>query len=327
LAALKRDRINQRLIGTFAFSHAQRGFDGIDFEWNRTDRQHLTIMAAIPTRGVFQTDGWGHVNVAGAYAAWTQTLKWRKTESEVRLFGIYYDDERSVVKTDNRTLVERQQDLEKVRLTTLGGHYLGAIESASGMVDLLAWAALQTGTWGLLSHRAAALALEAGFQPRVLPKIRPWLRASYDYGSGDRSPEDRTHGTFSQLLPTPRLYARFPFFNLMNNRDLFGELIMRPHSRFTIRADVHSLRLASRNDLWYQGGGAFQPWSLGFTGRPSNGASGLATLYDIGADYTWGAHTSVGGYYGRADGKSVIEKIYPSGHNAQFGFVEVNYRF
>jgi len=97
--------------------------------------------------------------------------------------------------------------------------------------------------------------------------------------SGDGNPNDGVHGTFFQILPTPRVYARFPFFNMTNNRDTFGELVLRPAKALTIRSDVHSLALANRDDLWYSGGGMFQPWTLGYTGRPSNGQSGLATLF------------------------------------------------
>jgi hypothetical protein len=47
--------------------------------------------------------------------------------------------------------------------------------------------------------------------------------------------------------------------------------MLRPAKRITIRSDIHGLWLANKNDLWYSGGGAFQPWTFGFNGRPSNG--------------------------------------------------------
>ena len=34
-----------------------------------------------------------------------------------------------------------------------------------------------------------------------------------------------------QMLPTARIYARTPFFNLMDTVDGFGELILRPHPK------------------------------------------------------------------------------------------------
>jgi hypothetical protein len=128
------------------------------------------------------------------------------------------------------------------------------------------------------------------------------------------------------VLPTPRVYARFPFFNEMNNRDGFGEMILRPSKAVTIRTDVHHLSLASRNDLWYTGGGAFQPWTFGYTGRTSNGKTGLANIYDSSLDYAFNSVASVGFYFGYAQGGDVMKAIYKNA-NGQLGFIELNYRF
>jgi hypothetical protein len=196
-----------------------------------------------------------------------------------------------------------------------------------GQLDGLAWIALQTGTWGNVTQRAAAFAAEAGWQPRILARLKPWVRGGYDYGSGDKNATDSTHGTFFQVLPTPRVYARFPFFNMMNNRDVFGELQLRPSRKIAIRSDIHSLRLANHNDFWYSGGGAFQPWTFGYTGRPSNGQSGLATLYDVSVDYSVNGRVAIGTYYGHASGKLVTQSIYPQGKNANFGFLELTFKF
>src|SRR4029450_2601426 len=103
--------------------------------------------------------------------------------------------------------------------------------------------------------------------------------------------------------------------------------MLHPHRKLSLRADVHSLRLASRNDLWFLGGGAFQPWTFGFIGRPSSGGRGLATLFDISADYNMAAGFSLSGYYGVARGKSVVAGVYPDGRNGQLGYVELTYRF
>lgn len=327
LAALKKERILQRLIGNFTFSDVERSFDGAHYVFSRPTI-NFTVVGAVPTRGVFQTDGWGWVNTAFAYSALTGQVKQASTSpGEWRVFGIYYDDWRHVLKTDNRPAAARQLDMSNIRLGTFGGHYLQAFATKPLTVDLLAWGAYQTGAWGSLADRAGVFAGEAGIQPAVLKALRPWLRTGYLYGSGDGNPSDRTHGTFFQLLPTPRVYARFPFFNMMNNEDGFVELMLRPGKLVTVRSDVHTLRLASSSDLWYSGGGAFQPWTFGYTGRPSNGARSLATLYDTSVDYNLGPHASVGVYYGYAEGKSVLQHIYPSDPNGQLGFLELNYRF
>jgi hypothetical protein len=45
----------------------------------------------------------------------------------------------------------------------------------------------------------------------------------------------------------------------MNNEDFFGTSVFRqPHS-LVVRNELHALRLASSQDLWYGGGGAFEP--------------------------------------------------------------------
>jgi hypothetical protein len=327
LAAVKRDRIAHRLLGNFAWSHVGRSFDGVHYAYN-TARNNVTVLAARPTRGVFQVDGWGELDIALVYGAFTRQLGTRRSAGELRLFGIYYDDYRDVLKTDNRPLDLRRADLTRsVRLGTGGGHYLHALDTRAGTVDLMFWGALQAGAWGALDHAAGAVAAEAGYQPRALPQLRPWFRGGFFCGSGDDDPLDDSHNTFFQLLPTPRWLARFPFYNLMNNQDAFGQVILRPHARLTLRSEVHSLSLARRNDLWYQGGGAFQPWTFGYIGRVSGRERGLATLFDISADYQVNPKLSVNGYYANAQGGGVMKAIYPSGPDAQLAYAELIYRF
>jgi hypothetical protein len=326
LAALKRDRIAHRLIGNFGFSDVGRSFDGAQYTLNRP-KWNVTLLAARPTRGVFQVDGWGELKANVFYGALTGQVPGKRASAEWRVFGLGYSDYRDgVVKTDNRPVPVRTADTDHINIGTYGGHYLQTVQTPAGAIDLLAWGALQNGSWGRLAQRSGAFAAEAGWQPRIWPAVRPWLRGGFDYGSGDSNPNDGTHGTFFQVLPTPRIYARFPFFNMMNNRDAFGELALRPSKSLSIRADVHSLALANRNDLWYSGGGMFQPWTFGYTGRPSNGQSGLATLFDISADYNVNPHASVGIYYGHAAGKLVVESIYPNGKHANFGYLEMTFR-
>ena len=328
LAALKRDRIAHRLLGNFGFSDVGRSFDGANYALNGSNL-NLTLFGGRPTRGVFQVDGWGELNVNVFYGALTGQAGGKGgNAAEWRVFGLGYQDYRDgVLKTDNRPTAVRSVDAEHIAVGTYGGHFLDTFTTAGGPIDFLFWGAVQTGSWGRQSQRAAAYAIEAGWQPKILPVLKPWLRAGLDYGSGDKNANDTTHGTFFQVLPTPRIYARMPFFNMMNNRDGFAELVLRPAKTVTIRSDVHSLALANKNDLWYSGGGVFQPQTFGYTGRASNGHSSLATLYDISSDWNASRYASIGLYYGHASGKTVIESIYPTGKNANFGFVEFMFKF
>lgn len=327
LAALKRDRIAHRLLGNFGFTHVGRSLDGAQYTFDRPSL-NVTVVGGRPTRGVFQVDGWGDLDTTIVYGALTRQTGGATNAGEWRVFALGYVDHRhDVLKVDNRLLAARQADEESIAVSTVGGHYLRRLETPGGVVDALAWGALQGGAWGAISHRAAAWAGEVGWQPRMAARVRPWLRAGYGYASGDADPADQTHGTFFQVLPTPRVYARFPFFNLMNIGDAFGELIIRPSGRLTVRTDVHVLHLADRNDLWYQGGGAFQPGTFGYAGRPSGDHRGLATLYDASGEYTVNTHLAIGAYYGYASGERVVQAIYPTDRGARVGYLELVARF
>ncbi len=326
LASLKAERIGQRLLGNFGYSDVLRSFDGMQFAY-LNGPWTFTALGAVPTRGVFQVDGWGWVKTPVTYVAVTRQSEFGSSVAEWRVFGIYYNDDRPVAKTDNRPAAVRAADLGGVSIGTYGGHFIVAVPTEAGTFDLLGWGALQNGSWGLLTQRAGAGAAEAGWQPNFASRLRPWFRGGYYYSSGDGKAGDGTHETFFAILPTPRIYARFPFFNSMNLTDGFGEVMLRPGKKLTIRSDVHGLGLSNKNDLWYSGGGAFQLGTFGFNGRPSNGASSLATLYDISGDYKWKYGFSFGLYFGYAKGGDVIKKIYPVNSNGALGFTELNYRF
>ena len=267
MAAIKRDRVQQRLIGTFVYTDVLRGFDGFHFVYNKP-KINYTWLTAVPTRGVFQVDGWGWIDAAFSYASATgQVGGGGSNTGEWRAFGIYYDDWRDVTKVDNRPAAAKAADHGNIRIFTYGGHYVNVIKTPAPTMDLMGEGALQMGDWGVQTQRAGMFDVEAGYQPKILPGLKPWLRAGYYYGSGDKNPNDNKHGTFFEILPTPRLYARMPFYNLENIVDRFAMLTLRPHPRFTFHNEVHSLRLASGNDLWYTGGGAFQPFTFGYQGR------------------------------------------------------------
>jgi len=113
----------------------------------------------------------------------------------------------------------------------------------------------------------------------------------------------------------------------MNNRDGFIQVVDHPSRRFDLRGDVHWLQLASRSDLWYTGGGAYDNKVFGYVGRPSNGHTSLATEFEITSSWQANKSITMNFYYGYADGKSTVASIYPKDHNAQFGYAELIYRW
>jgi Alginate export len=326
LATLKRDRVSQRLIGTFGWSDVGRSFDGGRFSLRKAAGD-FTLLVATPTRGVFQTDGWGWNRAGFGYASFTKEWGHGNHAADSRLFFLEYEDWRHVLKTDNRSVGARSLDRSNIRIDTFGAHSLHAFTTTAGTFDVLAWGAVQTGSWGTQTQRAYAVDLEGGFQPKILPKLKPWVRGGYTIGSGDSNPNDGRHGTFFQVLPTPRPYARFPFFNMMNTEDRFGMLILRPHAKVTVSNEFHALRLSNANDLWYSGGGVYQPWTFGYVGRPVSGRRSLGNLYDTSVEYRPNRRLTLTAYFGFTQGLAAMERIYPAGKNGEFGYVEAMYRF
>jgi hypothetical protein len=326
LATLVNTRVAQRLIGDFGFSAVQRSFDGAQIGFSNREN-NITLFGARPTRGVFQNDGLGNLNVDVFYGAFTHSIDSRKNAGSLRIFAIGYIDDRGDLKSDNRALPARTADTFDIRIGTYGADYADVYHTARvGQFNFLLWGTFQTGGWGHLIQDGKAFVGEAGWQPTVR-LINPWFSAGYSFGSGDSNPNDNIHGTFFQVLPTPRPYDRFPFYNMMNNEDFYGSAVFRLPRQFAVRSEVHALRLANSQDLWYGGGGAFQPRTFGYTGRASNGNRSLANVWDVSLDVPLGYGFSLTTYYAHAWGKSLIANIYPNGTSAHFGYVETNYRF
>lgn len=323
-AWLQTNRIAHRLIGNFGFSNAQRSLDGIDGHYG-TGSWDITAMAARADQGVFNMNGNPELNVDLQYLAFTQSAL--KQHILWRAFAVGYHDGRTgLTKTDNRALAVRAVDHRNVRIGTYGGDFLASVPAGPGNVDFLFWGALQNGSWGALSHRAGAAAVEGGYQFGK-SSIAPWLRGGWFRSSGDDNPTDNEHHTFFQILPTPRIYARIPFYNLMNNTDEFVQVMEKPVKKVAVRADVHWLQLTSGKDLWYQGGGAYDNKVFGYVGRPGNGYSSFASVADISADWQATKEIAVNFYYAHVWGKNVIGKIYPLDRNAQYGYVEFVYQW
>ncbi len=333
LATIKRDHISQRLIGPFGFTHVGRSFDGVHF-FRNAKVGNFTFVGARPTEGVFQLRGWNQLDVDFYYGSFNKSFKTKTSESDFRVFALHYHDGRRVLKTDNRPQAVRAADTENIRVNTFGGHYIGVTKAGMGKADVLFWGAGQFGDWGKLNHRAAAIAAEAGYQfggNKTADKINPlktiWIRAGYFRSTGDGDPNDTTHGTFFQALPTPRIYARTPFFNMMNNEDSFVQLRLKPHARVTLRTDAHYLRLSSKRDLWFVGGGAFQKQTFGFVGRAVNNTKTLGTFVDVSADVTITPTTVMTFYLAGVRGGNVAEGIYTAGKNLRFAYLELTKRF
>lgn len=325
---LKTTRVSQRLIGPFDFTHTTRNFDGFalsydDPAWN------VTLTTTHPTQGGFNIHAQDEISkIDLAYGALTSKKGALLPDTEARLFYLYYGDERGVQPVDSRPLTSRPKlNQDNLAINTLGGHLLGVYKVGPGAVDAVLWGAYQFGDWGNLDQEAWAIAPELGYQFTEAP-FKPWVRVGYFHSSGDHNAKDGTHGTFFQVMPTVRLYAKFPFFNLMNLQDAFVQLAVAPTQTTKVSVDVHHLALSDSHDLFYGGSGATsRAGSFGYFGRSGGGSSDIGQLVDIGFTHTPFKQFSWSVYYAHAFGSGVLENVYQRKGDADYAFVEFNASF
>ncbi len=324
---LKKFRIGERLIGPSGFTVVTRSFDGA---WVWLDKKGFRIdqLFSRPTQGCFEDRAGDTINKIDLMSS-ALTIKKSALikNTEERFFYIKYIDSRSVTQRVDNTGATTAPKVD-IDINTFGMDMAGAYKAGPGEMDALVWSAIQQGDWYQLDHRAFACTGEIGYQFKKI-FANPWIRTGVFYGSGDSAPFDGYHETFFQLLPSTRLYSFFPIYNLMNNQDLFAQLILKPFQALAIRSDWHFIALSERADRFYSGTGATQKkgTNFGYTGRPGYGKSDLGNLLDITINYQINPQFGVSAYYGHFFGGSVIEKLYPNGGDANLFFVEVGFKF
>jgi hypothetical protein len=320
LEALKRQRLDARIVGEFEWSIYQRGYDGVRADWSRGPVR-ATGLAVRPTQG-------GFARVAGPTIddidVWGGTVSVQPTSrlphTQVQGFVIRYDDDRPVTqRPDNMGLSAPRVD---VGITSTGGTLVGVYPVAGGHVDALAWGVWQRGDWYGQAHRASTFAVEGGYQWSTRP-WSPWVRAGVLHASGDDSSTDNEHGTYFPVLPTVRRFSQTTVFSTMNVDDMFVQVMARPVKPLGLRLDVHRLHLASAAEIWYIGSGATleEGGVFGYSGRRSNGSRVLGTSIEGSADVAVTPLWSVNAFVGHVNGGRVVTGTF-TGDRFWFVYVE-----
>ena len=325
---LKTTRVSQRLLGTFDFTHAGRRFDGFSVVYDKPD-YNFTATGVRPTQGGFNIDVQNQISALDVfYTALTSKRDAILPGTEARLFYLYYNDARNVRVVDNRPAAQRSSaNDDNVRIHTLGTHTLTVLPAGPGQIDAMVWGAYQFGDWAEQDHRAWAGTAELGYQFPQLP-LKPWLRGGYTRTSGDKDATDGRHETFFQVLPTVRLQAMIPFYNLMNIEDIYGQFIIAPLENVQVQMNYHHLALSTPNDLFYAGAGATsRSGSFGFFGRSGGESRDVGQLIDVSLSHKLNDHVSWNMYYGHVIGGTAMGNAYTGNKNADYGFVEVQFNF
>ena len=87
-------------------------------------------------------------------------------------------------------------------------------------------------------------------------RLNPRLYVHYNYGSGDKDPDDGRIEGFVDLYPTTAfLYGRANRVGWRNHKDLRLGSEFKPHSKLTLLLEFHSFWLASKTDALYSPAG------------------------------------------------------------------------
>ncbi len=328
---LKTQRIGDRLIGSFEWSHYGRSFDG----WKvarEDDFSQISVAGFSPTQGGFEERAQRSIQDIDVMAVEANIKKDRLIPGmEEQFFYYNYDDHRNIaattVRLDNtgRTILAgRESDID---LYTFGGHVVGDYTVGSGVWDVLGWGAYQTGSWFEQEQSAYAFAAETGYQLTQAPWT-PWLRVGFNQGSGDNDPADETHGTFHQMLPTARLYSFSILYNMMNTEDAFVSLILKPKDFLTWRTEFHAVELSEKNDRWYLGSGAIHDnVADDFAARTSNSQKQLGRMVDTTLTWAVNPDLTVMAYYSHFYGDDVVKRFFTTKRNADLFYMEVAINF
>jgi hypothetical protein len=320
LEAVKRERLDSRLIGEFEWSIIQRAFDGVRVDLDRPGWR-LTGAALMPVQGGYEESASPTMTRLQLYSA-AATFKphvvipW----SELQVFSHTYRDRRQVeTRPDNTPYTVPNAD---ITVTAFGASQVGIFPTVAGEVDSVVWLAGQVGDWYGDRHRAWSVAAEIGHRWTAMA-WQPWVRAGLLYASGDNDPTDDRHGTFFQMIPTSRRYSLSNTYAQMNMKELFGQVYLYPAKSVSIRADVHRVSLADPNDRWYAGSGATASRGIffGYSIRPSNAATALGTVIEGSADVKIKPWWSMNAYLGHIRGGDVVTRLF-AGNRLTFFYVE-----
>lgn len=253
---IKKNRLSERLIGTFDWVNIGRRYDGgIAGYGNKIF--DLNLFGARVLQGGFDFDdafeGLDNVVVTGG----TLTLKKDSVipSTEIRVFNYYYFDDRTPA-------IDVAGD--DLKINTTGASMVGAFKEGPGQLDLLLWFAFQLGKFGDDDQKALGFIGEIGYQ--FLEALwKPWIRLGFAYASGDGDTSDSDNETFFNLVPTNhKYYGYVDALAFSNLQDYYFQFILTPHQKIAFAIDGHYFRLASDDEFWIGGSGAFNNKAFGY---------------------------------------------------------------
>ena len=164
LSWLQANRLSQRLIGPFDWTHTGRSQDGGQVGYD-AETWNATVFGFRPTEGGYEVDANREldVNLIGAVLS-KKEVEWLGT-TVGQLSYYYHDDFRGLVYVDNRPPAALAADKGRsANVHTIGANLVHVLPLGAGEMDGLTYGYGQLGNWQSLTQRAWAYGVEAGYR-------------------------------------------------------------------------------------------------------------------------------------------------------------------
>lgn len=267
----------ERLISILDWANARRRFDGAklfwsDEAWNVDVWYMRPIVIDLALQRNREMDHYDEdQHFYGAYATY------KKIPNHV--LDVYF-----LALVNRGDVRNANGEVGDLSVYTYGARFGGR----QGPWDYDAEASGQFGRWAGDYVQAWQLALDGGYTLRDVAWT-PRLGAGFDIASGDKNPNDESHGTFNQLFPLAHAYLGFG--------DQFArENIIAPNVSLTLKPSQKVTLLSRYSAYWAY---HLRDALYGASGAPSrrnvNGVSGAEFGHeiDVTLNYAIDAHNSV----------------------------------
>lgn len=316
LDGVKKRRMGERLIGNWDWVNVGRRYDGLSLGLTGKSL-HFAAFAFEPLQGGVNYDD-AFENFDGDLKVFGATLTGRYghslKNSEWRVFGIQYDDDRLPAVLTAGAPIE---------ITTLGASYL----LGNDLGDLLLWYAVQSGDWGTVDQDASAYIVEVG-RKFSTGSFQVLARVGLAEASGDGT-AGGDHESFFNLLPTNhKWYGAIDFSAFSNLRDLYADAVLS-QGKLTLTVGFHQFDLVEESDAWYGGSGAFNLGALGYAARrPSGGvfaSSDLGSELDLGVSWKFKGGLKLNGGVSFFEGGDAAKEILTVDADGMWSFVQMSW--
>lgn len=300
----------QRLISPLGWANTRRRFDGVKLFY-KGEKFNIDAFYVRPVP----------VNVAEGY-----NRKPDEYREESHFFGLYTTwkaipnhviDLYFLALRDTGDLTNSNGRVGDMSLYTMGGR----IGGKCGNLDYDGELAGQWGKFAGDTIHAWMAGAEAGYTFSGVA-WKPRIGIGFDYGSGDKDPNDSTHDTFNQLFPLGHAYLGYlDLFGRQNVLATNVNITAKPCKKVTARLAWQTFWSDSKRDAMYNAGGG-----RGRRNVFGNVGHDIGNELDLTIKYAVNAHQSVLFGYSHFWGNNFVRATGPS-KDADLIYVQYAFRF